>query len=143
MAALRLHRPARGDRIQPNELTAVRNDRGELVALARDGRIWFPPAIECLEADHPRRRFAAMLSLVAVLMQTGDDREPYDRETACYYARYMLIPDTTFLLHSGSESDDRLAERFNVPLEEIAAKRDDLAPQGRGLSCETSGVGRC
>ena len=111
-------------------LTAIRDCRGDVLALVNDEQVWFSRAIEALEGDHPRRRFAAMLSLVAHLMQTGEDGEPYDPQIARYYARYILIPDTTFILHSDCESDSRLAERFNVPLEQIAAKRADIALRG-------------
>jgi hypothetical protein len=116
--------------VPPGALTAIRDRRGDLLALVSDEGAWLSPAIEPLESDHPRRRFAAMLCLVAHLMQTGEDREPYDPEIARYYARYILIPDTLFILHSSCESDSRLAERFNVPLEQIAAKRADIGLRG-------------
>ena len=108
----------------------IRDGRGELLALVNHEQVWLAPAIETLERDHPRRRFAGMLSLVAYLMQTGEDAEPYDPQLAHYYARYILIPDAGFLLYAGSEPDSRLAERFNVPLEQIAAKRADIALLG-------------
>lgn len=104
----------------------VRDARGELVAIADAKEVWFAPVVEALETDHPRRRFAAMLALVAGVMQTGPDAEPYDAARAAFYARYILIPDTSFVLHAAVESDAQLAERFNVPLEEIAAKRADI-----------------
>jgi hypothetical protein len=106
---------------------AVRDERGELLALADESRVWFAPSIDVLEPDHPRRRFAGMLALAAALMQTEPDAEPYDPQKAAYYARYILIPDTAFIVFRERESDAELAERFNVPLEEIAAKQIDLA----------------
>ena len=108
------------------DVTVVRSARGELLALASLERVWFAPEIEALEEDHPSRRFAAMLALVAILMQTGSDPEPYEPERARYYARYILIPDTAFIFHASVESDTQLAERFNVPLGEVVAKRRDL-----------------
>jgi hypothetical protein len=115
-------------------MTAVRDERGELLALAGESQVWFAPGIEVLEADHPRRRYAAMLALAASLMQTGPDAEPYDPQTAAYYARYILIPDTPFIVFRERESDAELAERFNVPLEQIAAKETDLAARGEAAA---------
>ncbi len=113
-------------------LTVVRATSGRLLAFVDDSSIWFAPEIGALEADHPRRRFAAMLALAAAVMQTGPGAEPYDPHVAAFYARYILIPDTTFILHRERESDAQLAERFNVPLEQIAAKQGDLAMHDAG-----------
>jgi hypothetical protein len=107
-------------------VTAIRESTGELLALADDTQVWFAPAIEALERDHPRWRFAATLSLVAKLMQKGDEPHPYEYELAAYYTRYILIPSEVFARYADGENDARLAERFNVPLDQIAAKRRDL-----------------
>jgi hypothetical protein len=111
-------------------VTAVLASNGELLAMADDRQVWFTPAIDVLETDHPRWRFSAMLSLVARLMQEGDDAERYDPELAAYYARYILIPGAAFAYYMDVECDARLAERFNVPLDQILAKRRDLALAG-------------
>jgi hypothetical protein len=108
-------------------VNVIRDAEGELLALSSDSQVWFAPSIEMLETDHPRWRFAAMLSLVAALMQEGDHAQPYDRDMAAYYARYILIPTETFEFYAHAECDARLAERFNVPLDQIALKRRDLA----------------
>ena len=113
-------------------LTVVRDTSGELLAFVDDRNIWFTPEIEALEPDHPRRRFSAMLALAAAVMQREPPPEPYDPALAAFYARYILIPDTTFILHRERESDAQLAERFNVPLEQIAAKQRDLATSDAG-----------
>ena len=104
----------------------VRSSSGDLVALVAGRQAWFTAEVDALEEGHPERRFAMMLALVAILMRTGPDAEPYEAAKARFYARYILIPDTAFLLHSAIESDAQLAERFNVPLREIAEKRRDL-----------------
>jgi hypothetical protein len=113
-----------------NDLTVIRGTDGQLLAVADRSQVWFAPEIESLEVDHPRRRFAAMLALTSMLMQTGADAEQYDPRVAAFYARYILIPDTTFILFREQECDAQLAERFNVPLEQIAAKARDLAEAG-------------
>ena len=110
-----------------NDLTVIRGLHGELLAVADESQVWFAPEIEALEVDHPQRRFAAMLALTSMLMQTEPDAEPYDPRVAAFYARYILIPDTTFVLFRERECDAELAERFSVPLEQIAAKARDLA----------------
>jgi Zn-dependent peptidase ImmA (M78 family) len=82
------------------------------------------PAILALPESHPRRRFVAMLCLVwRELREDGWDR-PVE-EAAEVLARAILIPDDEFL-ELQDEPDRMLAERFNVPIEEVARKRGDL-----------------
>jgi hypothetical protein len=108
-------------------LAVIRDINGDVLALVDESRVWFAEQIEVLEKDHPRRRFTAMMALAAGVMQAGPEPEAYDPEVAAYYARYILIPDTAFILHRESDSDPELAERFNVPLEQVEAKHLDLA----------------
>ena len=110
-----------------NGVTVIRGGDDELLALVDETHVWLAAEIAALETDHPRRRFTAMLALVAGVMRTEPEPEAYDLEVAAFYARYILIPDTTFILHRERESAAELAERFNVPLEQIEAKRLDLA----------------
>ena len=110
-----------------DSVAVIRDTNGEVLALVNESQVWFAGQIEILEKDHPRRRFIAMMALAAGLMQTGPEPEAYDPAVAAYYARYILIPDTTFILQRDRESDPELAERFNVPLEQIEAKHLDLA----------------
>lgn len=109
-----------------DSLAVIRHTGGDVLALVDESHVWFAEQIEVLEKDHPRRRFTAMMALAAGVMQTGPEPEAYDAEVAVYYARYILIPDTSFILHRERESDPELAERFNVPLEQIEAKHLDL-----------------
>ena len=110
-----------------DSVAIIRDTNGDVLALVDESHVWFAAKIEVLETDHPHRRFTAMMALAAGVMQTGPDPEPYDREVAAYYARYILIPNTAFTLHRERESDPELAERFNVPLEQIEAKHLDVA----------------
>lgn len=84
------------------------------------------PPLSLLEGDHPIRRFVNVLCMIAHEMPEGPDGEGYDPELAGYCARFMLMPDEEFARRSGG-SDRDLAEHFNVPLEEVEAKRYDLA----------------
>lgn len=108
-------------------LAVIRDTNGDVLALVDESHVWFAEQIEVLEKDDPRRRFTAMTALAAGVMQTGPQPEAYDSEVATYYARYILIPDTSFIIQRERESDPELAERFNVPLEQIEAKHLDLA----------------
>lgn len=68
-----------------------------------------------------------MMALLGREMQRGPDAEPYDDARVEFYARTALVPDDDFLRLDDGRSDAALAEYFNVPLGEIAAKRHDLA----------------
>jgi hypothetical protein len=100
---------------------------GHLAAVADDHSIWLTERIEVLEFDHPVRRFVAMKCLVAREMQSGPGAEPYDDATADFYVRAALMPDDEFDALTGRLPDAALAEHFNVPLEQIDAKRYDRA----------------
>ena len=114
-----LHRRGR-EPVAAAEIDSVRY-RGEVVAVAGPERVWFMPQIEVLERDHPRRRFVAALCLIechrrAGVLPAGGDG---DLERL---ARELLIPAETL----GDDSDAAAAERLNVPLEQVAARRRDL-----------------
>lgn len=98
-----------------------------VVAYIDERNVFLLPPIGPLENDHPRRRFVCMMALVGREMQLEPDAEPYDDALAEFYARVVLMPDEQFLQLDDGRADSELAERFNVPLEQIAAKRYDLA----------------
>jgi hypothetical protein len=101
----------------------VRYD-GRVVAVSSETRVWLMPSILALPEDHPRRRFVGALCLVwRELRADGWDRP--EEEAAEVLARAILMRDEEFL-DSRHESDERLAERFGVPLEEVSRKRADL-----------------
>lgn len=82
------------------------------------------PAIQALPESHPRRRFVGMLCLVWRELRS-DGWDMPDEQAAAVLARAILMPDEEFIEHL-HEADEVLAARFNVPLDEIGAKRDDL-----------------
>ena len=107
------------------------------VAVIDHESVYLMPEVAVLEHDHPRRRFVHMLALVAREMQRPPCAEPYDHELAAFYTRAALIADEAFLCLDDGRPDAVLAEHFNVPLEQIDAKRYDLAflrPRRRGAS---------
>jgi hypothetical protein len=100
---------------------------GVVAAVGTDDFIYFLPPITALERDHPRRRFVGVVALVARQMALDPDPEPYNEDLAQFYARILLIPNDEFELLREDLSDTELAERFNVPLEQVAAKRRDVS----------------
>lgn len=100
---------------------------GEVVAIARQDSVFLMPAIAVLELDHPRRRFVTAVALVGHQMSMEPFGEPYDDDLAQFYARILLMPNDDFGVLRGTMGDaDLLAEHFNVPLEQVAAKREDV-----------------
>ena len=97
------------------------------VAVIDQESVYLMPEIAVLEEDHPRRRFVYMLALIGREMQLPPDAERYDADLATFYARAALIADGAFLCLDDGRPDAALAEEFNVPLEQIEAKRYDLA----------------
>ena len=100
---------------------------GQVVAVITGELLWFTSCVAVLESDHPVRRFVGMKCLVAREMQLGPDAEPYDDAIADFYVRSALLPDDEFDRLAPTRSDAALAEHFNVPLDQVAAKRYDRA----------------
>jgi hypothetical protein len=99
---------------------------GQVAAVATQHRVLLAPAISTLEADHPRRRFVAALALVGREMTKEPGAEPYSDDQAAFYARMLLMPNDTFEALCDDLSDVELAEHFNVPIDQVRAKRDDV-----------------
>jgi hypothetical protein len=101
------------------------------VALCEGDHVLLAPEIAVLEADHPRRRFVSLMCVYsAELDSAGRAAFAYRDGDAERYARSELIPDELFC-PLARWPDDRLAEAFGVPLEQIESKRQD--PCGRAL----------
>ncbi len=99
---------------------------GEVVAVVTQHHALLAPSIAALEADHPRRRFVAALILAGREMTAEPAAEPYDDDQAQFYARILLMPNDEFESLAGRLHDVELAEHFNVPLEQVRAKREDV-----------------
>ena len=115
--------PSNGSRLSTCGLITY---RGQLVAIAAARRVLLMPPISALESDHPYRRFVATLALVWREMRCGTQPEPYDADVAQFYARWILMPNDDFARLSSGMNDAELAEHFNVPAEQVAAKHDDF-----------------
>jgi hypothetical protein len=99
---------------------------GAVAAVATERGVLLAPSIAALESDHPRRRFVATLALVGREMTREPGAEPYSDAQAGFYARLLLLPNEEFEELCDQLSDSELAEEFNVPLEQVAAKREDI-----------------
>jgi IrrE N-terminal-like domain len=99
------------------------------VAMAGPDRVYLAPHIDQRPDDDPLRRFVCFLVLYTrdvQLRHLPGEPHRYLPRRAERYARAALIPQGEFaaLAH---RSDQELAERFRVPVEQIARRRDDLA----------------
>jgi hypothetical protein len=91
------------------------------------------PHIDQRPDGDPLKRFVCFLALYARDVQTGrlpDEPRHYLPRRAERYAREALIPAGEFAANA-HRPDAELAERFGVPLEQIARRRDEL---GAGLA---------
>ena len=99
--------------------------QGRPAAFVTRGETRFAAAIECLERDHPTRRWVACAAFFAHDVVIGRIRGPYTQRRADHFARCALLPDEDFLAVA-RYADALLAEHFNVPLDQVREKRADL-----------------
>jgi hypothetical protein len=99
---------------------------GESLALQEGHHVLLAPAVAALEPEHPRRRFVAMMYVYALEVEDRLEPPPYTDARAEAYARRALMPKADFLRRL-QLPDHRLAEAFNVPLEQVAVRRAELA----------------
>jgi hypothetical protein len=97
---------------------------GREAATISDGRARLSVAFAAYERDHPLRRFVAGMCLYLLDVAEGLRPTAMIEEAAALYARLVLIPERE-LVERADWPDYRLAEYFNVPLEEIGERRRD------------------
>jgi hypothetical protein len=108
--------------------------RGWPLALALPDRVLPRPALEALaerDESHPLVRFACALTLYAFELHAGLSERPFDQARAEHYARELLMPAEAV----GAlvwVTDAELAELFAVPVEQVGARRLDLAARSAG-----------
>ena len=110
--------------------------RGRAVAIAGRERFYLAPQIAQRPDGDPLKTFVCYLALYArdvLCGRLGDEPSRYLPDRAERYARECLLAPRAFLAHA-HRTDAELAERFNVPLEQIAARRAELAADRRGRS---------
>ena len=108
-------------------MTTLIKYRGKVVAVAGATRFHLAPSVEVLVRRDPLRAIVALMCVFAERVQAGELPGLYSDQRAELYARSALIGDDEFTRATGEGlEDDELAERFNVPPEQIDAKRRDL-----------------
>ena len=115
-------------------MRAIFYDR-QLAALAEGDRVILASHVDALEREHPRRRFIAALCVWSCEADAGNaalGRGPAAPEV---YARALLMPAGLFDPLDLELADHELAELFNVPLEQVEARREDLAAQRAPRHC--------
>src|SRR5918998_1846760 len=110
--------------------TLIRYD-GEVLGFVTATRVRYTAALERRAELEPLRarwlkRFVFAMGLYAIEVAAGRLPAPYDDDRAQYFARTFLIDDDAFR-HCAHHSDVELADRFGVPVAQIAQKRADLA----------------
>jgi hypothetical protein len=111
--------------------------RGRTVALVVNGDLAvFSPDVEARGPGDPLFRFAAAMSRLAMQIELGLERGPYDEERAEGYAREELMPADRFAALAALP-DAYLATCFGVPPEQVPARRAELglAALSGGADC--------
>jgi hypothetical protein len=100
---------------------------GEIAGVAGATRFYPAPPFDELEVGDPRLAFVLVMGAFALRVRAGISPGPYTDERAAFYARCVLIDDDEFEhLDANRLGDLLLAGHFNVPVEQIEAKRADL-----------------
>ena len=96
---------------------------GQLAAVVTGSEARLAPEIEF--GDPTVSRFVFAMAAYALHPTRLADGDPFDQGEAEFIARWLLMPNAAFapLAHL---PDARLAELFEVPIAEVARKRDDL-----------------
>jgi hypothetical protein len=110
--------------------TLIRYD-GEVLGFVTATRVRYTAALERRAQVEPLRarwlrRFVFAMGLYAIDVARGRLPAPYDDARAQYFARTFLIDDDAFE-SCADRPDVELADRFGVPVAQIALKRRDLA----------------
>jgi hypothetical protein len=104
--------------------------RGWPLAVVEPDRVHMHPALEALaegDESHPLVRLACALALYAFEIHVGLIDGPFDQARAERYARELLMPADDFMPLAGL-TDSELAALFGVPVEQVRARRLELAP---------------
>lgn len=93
--------------------------RGELAGFAGATRASLVEAYAHLPPEHPDRRFVLAMAAYASAIANGNVPGPYTDTDAERYARTFLISGPL------DGPDEKLAERYGIPVDQIAAARKE------------------
>jgi len=102
---------------------------GQLVAIAATERAYLSPDMARLPRGDPRRRMTAALCLYTRDVERRIVPGPWSAAAAELYARCLLICDEDFNAQAFA-SDEWLADRYGVPVDQVVRKREDLRRRG-------------
>jgi hypothetical protein len=128
LAAWERSKPHLGGKVgdeSPTPPMAIISYNGEIVATVSRRSVFLTGPLADVSIEDPRARFVYAMASYARDIATGELAGPYAEGGATLYARTLLIPDDEFDALA-QETNEALAERFRVPLEQIALKREDL-----------------
>ena len=112
---------------RPHSGVTLISYRGEVVASAGARRVYLAPRIASLDEGDPLISFVSFMAAYAMRVRDGSAPGPYSHERAERFARLALMDDEQFaMLDANGLSQDLIAGHFGVPLEQVAAKREDL-----------------
>lgn len=111
----------------PTSGVTLVNYRGEIVATVGARRFYLVGAARDLDDEDPRLQFICFMAAYALQLRDEPDLGPYTDERAERFARCVLMDDDEFAMLDANALEDRLvAGHFDVPIEQIEKKRDDL-----------------
>lgn len=106
-------------------MTTLVSYGGRIAAFCGPNRVNLAPWLQVRERGDPELRVVSMMCLYSREVREGRTERAYEDADAELFARCALIDDAEFeALAEGDDAD--LAERFAVPVEQIAGKRGDL-----------------
>jgi hypothetical protein len=101
---------------------------GVVVAVAGATRFHLAPQLAELDDRHPLVMFVAVMCAYAERVRREQLPGPYTEDEAQLFARAALIDDGEFRHLDANGLDDLLlAGHFQVPVDQVGAKRRDLA----------------
>lgn len=106
--------------------------RGRIAAFAEGEDVLLAPHVAVLETDHPERRWVSWLCIHSCEIDEGQARGPCTDEAAAVAARAALMPAADFIPHAERLFDHELAELFAAPLDQVAARRQEVLSQAAG-----------
>ena len=107
-------------------MTTLISYLGDIAGFAGGDRFYPAPHIAALPSDHPIKRFVTFMWVYDRELRAGRLSGEYSDDNAELFARFALIDDEFVRVASVGVDDAELAEVFEVPIEQIAAKRRDL-----------------
>jgi hypothetical protein len=100
---------------------------GEIMATVGAQRAYLAGRAREVDDTDPLVLFVSLMAAYALQLRDEPELGPYSDEWAERFARCILIDDAEFsMLDANGFDDPLLAGHFDVPVEQVAKKRDDI-----------------